>query len=109
MFLRICFVFPIFIATVNCYCNESTEKIKTRGISKLSSRMDGDYILQSLMTITSDSKCEKVTIVGLLRVYGVKFAIEKINAERRILPNIKLGYEINDACLSVPSCYGVWN
>lgn len=69
---------------------------------KMQSRRDGDYNFHVLMTLTADSKCDDVTSVGLLRVFGVKFAVERINADKNFLPNISIGYEMNDGCLSVP-------
>ena len=84
-------------------CRETFQKSITRGdITKLQSKLDGDYIIQNLMSLTDDGKCERLTDVGLFRIYAVKFSIDRINKDEKLLPNISLGYEIFDGCRSVP-------
>lgn len=84
-------------------CRETFQKSITReDITKLQSKLDGDYIIQNLMSLTDGGKCEKLTAVGLFRIYAVKFSIDRINEDEKLLPNISLGYEVFDGCLSVP-------
>ena len=66
------------------------------------SQKNGDYIIQNLFTITESADCSQVSIVGLLRVLAVKYAINEVNKNSDILPNITLGYIFNDACRSLP-------
>lgn len=80
-------------------CNEKWFLPSKEG-GTFSSSTQGDYFLQSLMSITSGVPCTHITTGGLLRSFAVKFAI-KTNKKLQN-KNFTLGYQINDTCLSVP-------
>ena len=63
-----------------------------------SSRKDGTYMIQSLMSVTEGVPCNVLTIGGLIRVQSVKFAI----STRPVALNLSIGYQIDDACLNLP-------
>ena len=63
----------------------------------------GDITLGGLFTLhfrTEDGKCGEFIPVGLTFVEAMIFAIEKINRNPKLLPNLTLGYDIRDYCAS---------
>lgn len=101
LYIFVCCYWPVVLG--DSTCNETYVKsVDVTGVTKLQSYMYGNYNLQTLMTLTDGKNCNVVSLTGLLRVYAVKFAIKKINADQTILPNIVLGYEFNDGCRSLP-------
>ncbi|KAJ7328125.1 hypothetical protein OS493_025527 [Desmophyllum pertusum] len=67
---------------------------------------EGDVILGGLLTVhlrgTSEDQCGEVDTNGLARVLAMIFAIEKINNDSKLLPNVTLGYDIRDYCETIP-------
>ena len=63
---------------------------------------DGDIILGGLLRAhlrgKSENQCGELDVRGLNRVLAMIFAIEKINNDSNLLPNISLGYDIRDYC-----------
>ena len=63
---------------------------------------DGDVILGGLLRVhlrgDSENQCGELDVRGLNRVFAMIFAIEKINNDSKLLPNISLGYDIRDYC-----------
>ena len=63
---------------------------------------DGDIILGGLLRVhlrgDSENQCGELDVRGLNRVFALIFAIEKINNDSKLLPNISLGYDIRDYC-----------
>ena len=63
---------------------------------------DGDIILGGLLRVhlrgESENQCGELDVRGLNRVLAMIFAIEKINNDSNLLPNISLGYDIRDYC-----------
>ena len=63
---------------------------------------DGDIILGGLFTVhlkrDSENQCAELDVGGLNRVLAMIFAIEKINNDSNLLPNISVGYDIRDYC-----------
>ena len=63
---------------------------------------DGDIILGGLLRAhligDSENQCGELDVSGLNRVFAMIFAIEKINNDSNLLPNISLGYDIRDYC-----------
>ncbi|XP_069771672.1 taste receptor type 1 member 3-like [Narcine bancroftii] len=72
---------------------------------------NGDYILGGLFPLYSSNpnringtnsespKCERFQIDGFLWIQAMKFAIEEINNSSTLLPNVTLGYDIQNTCL----------
>ncbi len=63
---------------------------------------NGDVILGGLLSIhwkgTSENQCGKLSVKRLDMALAMIFAIEKINNDSKLLPNITLGYDIRDYC-----------
>jgi len=63
---------------------------------------DGDIVLGGLLRVhlrgDSENQCGEFDVRGLNRVFAMIFAIEKINNDSKLLPNISLGYDIRDYC-----------
>ncbi|XP_062888934.1 extracellular calcium-sensing receptor-like [Mobula hypostoma] len=82
-----------------------------RGESLNQFQADGDYILGGLFPLYSANvnrakrasseshKCERIQLDGFLWAQAMKFAIEEINNSSTLLPNVTLGYDIQDTCL----------
>ncbi len=66
------------------------------------SHKNGDVILGGLLTIhskgTSENQCGELSVRRLDMALAIIFAIEKINNDSKLLPNITLGYDIRDYC-----------
>lgn len=67
--------------------------------------VDGDVILGGLIKVhqqgSKDGQCGVIDASGLGGAVAMIFAIEKINNDSSLLPNITLGYDIRDYCESV--------
>ncbi|XP_078380190.1 extracellular calcium-sensing receptor-like [Oculina patagonica] len=65
---------------------------------------NGDVNLGGLLTIqskgTSKNQCGELSVRRLDMALAMIFAIEKINNDSKLLPNITLGYDIRDYCES---------
>ena len=63
---------------------------------------DGDVILGGLLNVhlrgDSENQCGELDVGGLNRVFAMIFAIEQINNDSKLLPNISIGYDIRDYC-----------
>ena len=66
-------------------------------------KKDGDVIVGGLLNIhisgTSD-QCTEISTTGLGYAEATIFAIEKINKNSTILPNVSIGYDLRDYCFS---------
>ena len=65
----------------------------------------GDITLGGLFMLhytTEDGKCGEFFPIGLGHVEAMIFAVDKINKNPDLLPNITLGYDIRDYCESAP-------
>ena len=66
-------------------------------------KKDGDVIVGGLLNIhisgTSD-QCTEISTTGLGYAEATIFAIEKINKNSTILPNVTIGYDLRDYCES---------
>lgn len=65
--------------------------------------LPGDITLGGLFLLhysTEDGKCGDFFPIGLGHVEAMIFAIEKINSDPNLLPNVTLGYDIRDYCES---------
>ncbi|XP_020617886.1 extracellular calcium-sensing receptor-like [Orbicella faveolata] len=67
---------------------------------------EGDVILGGEVPVhlpgTSEGECSELFTSGLARTLAIIYAIEKINNDSTLLPNITLGYDIRDYCESLP-------
>ena len=64
---------------------------------------DGDVIVGGLFNIHysgTDDQCTEISTTGLGYVEATIFAIEKINKNSSILPNVTIGYDLRDYCWS---------
>jgi len=95
-------IYAIVIVTITMTfskeCDETSLSYATNQTTRLSSRKHGTYMIQSLMSVTEGYPCDKVTIGGLIRIQAVKYAIET----RTHALGLNIGYQIDDACLSLP-------
>ena len=64
---------------------------------------DGDVIVGGLLNIHNsgtDDHCTEFSAIGLGYAEATIFAIEKINKNSTILPNVTIGYDLRDYCWS---------
>ena len=64
---------------------------------------DGDVIVGGLLNIHysgTNDQCTELSTTGLGYAEATIFAIEKINKNSSILPNVTIGYDLRDYCLS---------
>ena len=62
---------------------------------------EGDVVLGALLTVrhkNSDDSCGVLKPQGLAYVEAMLYAIDSINSDENLLPNITLGYDIVDSC-----------
>eukprot|EP00794_Sanderia_malayensis_P011858 gene11858-13091_t len=65
---------------------------------------DGDFMIQGILPLASETtSCKIIEKLGLLSVFAMQFAIDKINNDSVILPGYQLGYQIDNACYSIPT------
>lgn len=69
---------------------------------------DGNITLKGLFPITfrdvKTGRCDKLdTENGLLWMMAMVYAVDEINNSSALLPNITLGYEIDNTCRSIPT------
>ena len=67
---------------------------------------DGDYILGGLFFAhysynKSSHQCNEFNFRGLYKMMAMIYAIDQINRDPKLLPGIKLGYDIRDTCSNV--------
>ncbi|XP_068686018.1 extracellular calcium-sensing receptor-like [Montipora foliosa] len=87
-------VFVIFTVTC-CLASAPADTRKSR------SYQSGDIILGGLFLLhysRDDGHCGDFFPIGLGHVEAMIFAIEKINDDPKLLPNVTLGYDIRDYC-----------
>ena len=88
----------LLIAAGRCAAMLSNAKGSNR------SYQSGDITLGGLFLLhyaTEDGKCGELFPTGLGHVEAMLFAIDKINKNPKLLPNITLGYDIRDYCESI--------
>ena len=64
---------------------------------------DGDVIVGGLLNIHysgTNDQCTELSTTGLGNAEATIFAIEKINKNSTILPNVTIGYDLRDYCFS---------
>lgn len=74
--------------------------------------LKGDVVIGGLFVIhleNSEGQCTDLDLKGLGRAQAMIFAIEKINNDSTILPNVSLGYDIRDYCGNVSKAMRITN
>lgn len=78
-----------------------------RASARLVARMDGDVIIGALFSVHHQPSAERVAErqcgevreqYGIQRVEAMFYALDRINADPALLPNVTLGCEIRDSC-----------
>ncbi|KAL2082240.1 hypothetical protein ACEWY4_022058 [Coilia grayii] len=78
-----------------------------RASGRLVARMDGDVIIGALFSVHHQPSAERVAErqcgevreqYGIQRVEAMFYALDRINADPALLPNVTLGCEIRDSC-----------
>lgn len=80
---------------------------------------DGDLIIGGLVSPhvaynQSSKTCYKLSFPPIKRALAILYAIDRINQDKHLLPNIKLGYDLRDICgkanlASIQSLYFITN
>ena len=62
----------------------------------------GDIVLGGLFPIhqNENGKCGQILDLGIQRQEAMVFAIQRINSDQVLLPNLTLGFEIRDTCVN---------
>ena len=84
-----------------CAFSPSYVSSEIKAIARRSLRQDGDVILAGLLTVhhrTTDDHCGSIKLQGMAYLEAMIYAIEKINNDSKLLPNITLGYDVQDYC-----------
>ena len=76
-------------------------------LSKTSYIKEGDINIGGLFWVYSGQNCDNPSTIGnLKRVEAMVYAINRVNNDSNLLPNITLGFEIRDTCLNVAVTLG---
>ena len=114
------FVWVFLVCTLGCSCttaqnifkfNTSSQEIRDDEedgrIRAVRSREDKDFVFGGLFPIHADApnslgaRCGEVRQErGLERMEAMLFALDKINSDPTILPDLEIGYDIRDTCNS---------
>ena len=61
--------------------------------------MDKDFVLGGLFPVHAGSACKNLRQQrGLERLEAMLFAIDRINSDTKLLPNLTIGYDVRDTC-----------
>ena len=96
---------PSFRSTLSQRSRLITNKQEV--LSGIRSYNDSDFILGALIPVhrsavdSSGSRCgDQLTDYGVQRVEEFLYLLDRINSDNDLLPNLTLGYDIRDTCLS---------
>lgn len=81
-------------------------------ISVQAAYLEGDVKFGGLFVIhleNSEGQCTDLDLRGLGRAQAMIFAVEKINNDSYILPNVTLGYDIRDYCGNISKATRITN
>lgn len=103
IYLSVAFTFN----TTNTDCRGSYYERANNDYSgriRLSYLKRGDFGIQGLLAVTNKTQlCNEITNFGLLRVYAMKYAIDSINNDNKLIPNFTLGLQIDNVCNDLPA------
>ena len=99
---------PVLLAAAAASSHHHAKRsLVPRAATRLVARMDGDVIIGALFSVHHQPSAEKVAErkcgeireqYGIQRVEAMFHALDRINADPDLLPNITLGCEIRDSC-----------
>ncbi|XP_043924754.1 metabotropic glutamate receptor 1 [Protopterus annectens] len=100
---------PVILMDTNVLQRNGGKSVSQSGTSpqRAVARMDGDIIIGALFSVHHQPQADKVPErkcgeireqYGIQRVEAMFNALDKINADPSLLPNISLGCEIRDSC-----------
>ncbi|XP_035276047.1 metabotropic glutamate receptor 1b isoform X2 [Anguilla anguilla] len=106
-FVRVLF-FPVILLNKFCLLEKQYERsVVPQAAARAVARMDGDIIIGALFSVHHQPSAEKVAErkcgevreqYGIQRVEAMFHALDLINSDPDLLPNITLGCEIRDSC-----------
>ena len=102
--LAVLFLFSISHGAVKYNYDEVSEEIMTQDgrISGMKSRIGKDIVIGGLMYVhgSTNERCDTRTIgpTSIENLEAILYAIDVINSDPSILPNLTLGYDIRDTC-----------
>ncbi|XP_057290174.1 metabotropic glutamate receptor 3-like [Hydractinia symbiolongicarpus] len=100
-------IFLVLCSKISTDC--STDGIRTHikesdGQKRISTTIEGNYTVQLLLSLTEkESNCTKVTKDGMKSYFSFKHATDQVNKNRNFNKWVKLGIQIDDICLNIPS------
>ncbi|CAL8274670.1 unnamed protein product [Merluccius merluccius] len=98
---------PVLLGASVSAHDHAKRSLAPRAASRLVARMDGDIIIGALFSVHHQPSAEKVAErkcgeireqYGIQRVEAMFHALDRINADPNLLPNVTLGCEIRDSC-----------
>ena len=102
------FLFLLSIASLQLAVCRTVDRVTTAGgrIRALMQRNDADFVLGGLFPVHDNddggSRCGPVRKErGAERMEAMLYAIDRINSDPTLLPNITFGFDIQDTCYSV--------
>ena len=100
-------ILTVLLVAAAVWSHEARRSLAPRAATRLVARMDGDVIIGALFSVHHQPSAERVAErkcgeireqYGIQRVEAMFHALDRINADPDLLPNITLGCEIRDSC-----------
>lgn len=79
----------------------SSHVVLKDGTYRLTTLQRGNFTIQGLVTMTEYGHCDRVSRLGLIGVYAMKYAIDKINNDSKIMPSGKIGLQLDNICFNL--------
>ena len=93
----LCYMIATTIAFYNF--DEDSEQISDTRLRGFRDVYDKDFVLGGLFPVHSGGECNKLRRQrGLERLEAMLFAIDRINNDTDLLPNLTIGYDVRDTC-----------